>query len=435
MGFHVSCSGADFIKELSQDANGFFGEPHALYMIGLATVVDEDALEWFLDYEMAFDSLTGHFAAFVLFYNRARLKVGYPDLGGYKLFPEYRSGDPIEVSLPAEVLRAGAWAVDDFLLDRPDVLIAKEIFVRSMTYESDAIARQLGIVDKLPCIVMFDDPRSDEFYLIPVPNREDSFGEIRKLLGGFIKARENAAFLNAIDEWHRIRREVGVLEAEVTSINSASERRTGSRTLDEIESALRRARLELSSAKPKAFRRTINGVAQFGLPWGELRSSSNRIARAVRLSNLFEFADEKELMDQYRMQACQLLEIDRVQGGSYPDHDLARCLRELVDEEVSEVMQRIYTYFGLPSDGSRLSDILTEKRKSIESLNIAAKGQLAVIEKMNRPSLSPQFKELQSEKRREIFIQKLRSSALTMADKGPSVMSAISGVTNILPHL
>ena len=73
MGYRVRCPGVDLLNQLSRDAVGFLGKPYALYVVALATVVDDEALKWLADYETALDSVTGPYAAFLLFFNEALL--------------------------------------------------------------------------------------------------------------------------------------------------------------------------------------------------------------------------------------------------------------------------------------------------------------------------------------------------------------------------
>ncbi len=77
MGFHVSCDGIQLLREISASPNEFLEEPYSLYIIALATSIDDDVLEWLIENEISFDSLMGPLGAFFLFYNDARFKTRF----------------------------------------------------------------------------------------------------------------------------------------------------------------------------------------------------------------------------------------------------------------------------------------------------------------------------------------------------------------------
>src|SRR5689334_6282511 len=101
MGFYVTCPGADLLKQMSENADGLLGEPYALYIIALATYIDDEALQWISDYATAFDSLTGPFGVFLLFYNEASVATGW--------IPSNNLGN---VTISGKTLRGGSSAVD-----------------------------------------------------------------------------------------------------------------------------------------------------------------------------------------------------------------------------------------------------------------------------------------------------------------------------------
>lgn len=436
VGFHVTCSGADFLSRLSRDANGFFGEPHALYMIGLATVVDETAIKWFVDHEMALDSVTGPFAAFVLFYNEARFSVRNPYARLYQHEDLGEQGDTdqsLNIPMAGAILRQGGHAVDEVLRYRRDVLVKSDILVTSMTYESDAIARQLGILDRLPCIVVFDNPQSGEFYVVSLTDPETAFVEARALLGSFFSDPDNANFLKLLLNWRDIKNRVDVLGREILATTGTYKFRDPER----VERSLRDARLALENGKAKAFRTILSTMPSSSyLPWQELRRASDRIHKFRGLAGKLDgLAGRPDLRGHYEYEAAEILGATRSQDRSHDTNDAA-LLRELANNETEEVMRRLYGYFGFPGDGTwSESGILVAKRAEISALNAAAEETIRVIGQMDRPSLARQFKSLQSRRRRNDFIQKMHSSAIAVADKGPSLMNVITTATSVISHI
>lgn len=79
MGLAVNCQGADLLRELNSDKN-FFLRQYPLYVIALATEMDDEAIKWLVEYGRVLDSLTGEHIAFVTFYNSVRFRatIGEP---------------------------------------------------------------------------------------------------------------------------------------------------------------------------------------------------------------------------------------------------------------------------------------------------------------------------------------------------------------------
>ena len=146
MGFHIRCSGAEFLKQLARNPDDLFlGEPYALYFVALCTSIDDTALKWLYEHQLALDSLTGPYAAFSLFYNEATLRGDpFPAMWSPAVRGTY------EAVVPHSLLRQGEHAVDEALRYQPDYRMAEQILIRSTVYASDAIARELELIDSLP---------------------------------------------------------------------------------------------------------------------------------------------------------------------------------------------------------------------------------------------------------------------------------------------
>ena len=143
MGFHVNCSGAELLHGLRANASQFLHEPYSLYFIALATQVDDEALKWLHKYEMQLDSLCGPYAAFLTFYNQARLFAEpsprmwtqpltnlNSDLDSDRHQPQLQDA-AIEVELKSSVLNGGSGAVDAVLRFDPRAQTDKDVVVTS----------------------------------------------------------------------------------------------------------------------------------------------------------------------------------------------------------------------------------------------------------------------------------------------------------------
>ena len=201
MGFHIGCAGAELLRQLRRNASGFLSEPYSLYFIALATELDDEALTWLHKHEMQMDSLCGPYAASLLFYNKASLWAEpIPRLR----LREFDNGKPfVIVDIKPTILGGGSDSVDEALRFDPRTQTEKDILIRSMTYESDAIARELGIIDRLPCFVIFDDPSSDVFYALSLSNPDDNtFRDLRTLISSFVNDPEHLGYFSVLRKWH-----------------------------------------------------------------------------------------------------------------------------------------------------------------------------------------------------------------------------------------
>ena len=209
MGFGISCKGADLLKSLKQDEASVLGRIYPLYIITLATEVDDTEIEWLTKNGRALDSLTGDLIAFLVFYNSAKFSAksnsyGNIDLEGTRNIFNYEMPT---INVPSYAIQ-GAWSIRDYVQGSID--FPKEAFVTSMTYESDNLARALNIKpDMLPCLVLIDDPSSGDFYTIPFDGtKESTFNEIRNIVGQFQSENKYQNYFSAIKKWDALQQKL-----------------------------------------------------------------------------------------------------------------------------------------------------------------------------------------------------------------------------------
>ena len=207
MGFAVHCTGADLLERLKRDEDSLLGRRYPLYIIALATEVDDEAIQWLADYGRAMDSLTGEQIAFIVFYNSLCFRTTSP--GGLRTFitpvdtegtkKVFRYNLP-KIDVPPKALQ-GAWALRKHVAGK--MRFPDEAFVTSMTYQSDQVARALGIKPKeLPCLVYLDNPDSDNFYVLHI----ESYGKellttVRGVVGDYYSNPDHKAYFDLVRRW------------------------------------------------------------------------------------------------------------------------------------------------------------------------------------------------------------------------------------------
>jgi len=195
MGYRVDLRGPDLVLELRRNAAELFGKEYLIYIVALATALDDSALVWLKDHEQQIDSLTGDHIAFVTFYNSVRFRKGETPFRAlsFKRMIEMRNQP---------------WNDHDS-------------FVRSMTYESDSIAQYLGIDPcDLPCLVFFDDPKGLEFYTLPIGSVEnDLMYTLREIVGGLYSHPTNRDYFSLLHEHDSLLHQVESLRLQIANTN------------------------------------------------------------------------------------------------------------------------------------------------------------------------------------------------------------------------
>ncbi|MFD6496898.1 hypothetical protein ACFV99_32925 [Streptomyces sp. NPDC059944] len=346
---------------------------------------------------MALDSLTGPIAAFILFYNEAILKSSsYPAWRGISSSPS-----TVRLDISAEVLRRGTKAVDDVLRFQPGIEYEQEIFVTSMTYESDAVARELGIVDQLPCVVFFDSPTTDKFYIIPLGDQMDrAYEDIRTLLTSFSQDPSNAIYFDKLYRWHALKSKQERLEAQVSHVRAQHYARDSvARRENKIRPVLEEAREQLSTGRSKKFRVTLNSLSNSHLlPWVELREAADRVRQILYMAHNSSPRETNHLIN-------------------------------LAKIEVDQVMRSVYDFFEIYQVEESPWAANQEAANQIGAYLSALTGELSG---MPRPSLEPHFRRLRSRRKRATWLTKARASVSGAMQQAPSVLETIERASTTL---
>lgn len=218
MGFRVRTTGIDLVWHLRNNVKKLFGHEYSLYIIALATEVDDEALAGLIKNERAIDSLTGEDIAFITFYNSVRFFVDpadAPKAYSYKsllrknldIYHRHEEGSKFAptIEVPSELIKEShPYHLSEYLFKHVDLDYGA--FALSMTYESDSIARYLGIEpSELPCLVFIDNPKSEEYYILPINLLGDKLITVlRKVIGQFYSHKLNKPYFELIRKFEML---------------------------------------------------------------------------------------------------------------------------------------------------------------------------------------------------------------------------------------
>jgi archaellum component FlaC len=224
--YGARCTGAELLNYISNNEKELFGRQYLLYIIALATTVDDVAIRWLCRNARAIDSLTGESIAFIVFYDSLK----------------FYATPPSETDLPVDINRAinetmgpkmrnvvepifPTFSVTKKQLQscrlnvEPDYDLQKKAFLISTTYESEKAAKALGIkhVD-LPCLVFIDDPSCKEKYLLHMEFNDRLFRYLRKIVDIFDADNNVKAYMELIDELNKLQGDLEDLKMQKSRI-------------------------------------------------------------------------------------------------------------------------------------------------------------------------------------------------------------------------
>lgn len=189
MGYHVRIDEQSqaLLARLTLEPGKVFGKPYSGYLLFLVTQHDKQQLEWIVNNAPGLDSLTGQYLAYAIF---------------AKSFPiKFRTDSPrtvVEALLGERSKYTSAGEIPPELLKRPQevtrlvengefgiVLDGDEL--TAVTYGTDLVARELGLLDRLPCLVVLDAVPAQSPQVIPLTPKllPDLFLHLRGALSRF----------------------------------------------------------------------------------------------------------------------------------------------------------------------------------------------------------------------------------------------------------
>jgi hypothetical protein len=434
MGFHVYCSGAELLHRLRANASGFLGEPYAAYLLALATQVDDEALTWLHRYEMQLDSLCGPYAAFLMFYNDVRLNAEpgpnlwapsfEEDQGDHDIEHTPWSNDGrIEIELKPSVLNGGAESVDSVLRFDPRAQTHNEVLVTSMTYESDTVARELGMLDQLPCLILFDDPASNDVYTFSLANSDaGTLRDLRTLLSMFLNDSAHSEYLKMLATWHSHNAKLLQLRARLGTLLESVPKRP-----DYIYAELRRAREMFIVGRMKDFRTTVNLMESKSgnvgrLPWGQLRTITSDATRMLSLSRRI-LADETA-QDHRAKSLEQAQQLARLPASAHRDITV-RALQDHVERAAEAAVELILDSLSLGKVEGLLPEPVRQLRRDIDEETKMLQDLNQELASMPRPSLSRHVTHMNRSKRNKSIIKGTQRVLTEASTRIPSILDAV----------
>jgi hypothetical protein len=441
MGFHVGCPGAALLQRLTTDPEEFLGAPYAVYVIALATSIDDHALRWIQEYNMALDSLFGPLGAFMLFYNEAHLRVDTP-------YGWASTVGTQEVDVSARVLRRGSDAVDEVLRYTPERVTSSDVLARSMTYESDAVARLLNITDRLPCLLITDDPRGSEFHIVPLD--EDGLNglkTLRLLLARFSSGEDYEPYFKELLEWHRVDdvRRFHLAQAQRAKASYKYEMRDDRALAVPL---LREAREVIRGGNAKQFRERINTLTSQpevtrNIQWQNLRVLSNRISSIHSVYGLASSSGDVPhaaiQLERLQEKAARVLQVSPAATTHLSAEALCLRLKQAKNELVDELMARVALEISAPPLDTPVEYPWETDERMARRLSDRLAAGLARIRELKRPAIGPYVDQLRRDSKRRVAIDTVKQSmvkgvqyasvVLDAVDKGMKVAGLASGTT------
>lgn len=170
MGYHVRIDEQSqaLLRTLTLEPGKVFGKLYSGYLLFLVTQHDKQQLEWIVSNAPGLDSLTGQYLAYAIFAKSFPIKFRtdasrnlVESLLGDQSWSRFMGEIPPELlKRPHEVTRLvenGAFGV---VLDGDELT--------AVTYGTDLVARELGLLDKLPCLVVLDAVPAQSPQVIPL---------------------------------------------------------------------------------------------------------------------------------------------------------------------------------------------------------------------------------------------------------------------------
>lgn len=197
MGYHFRIDEASraLIDALTDEPSRVFGRLYSAYLLFLVTQHDKKQLAWIVENAPGLDSLTGRHLAYAVFAKSFPVKIR-TDAAASHIRESYGGRDPARLlreirpellQRPNEITRLvedGAFGV---------VLDGQEL--TALTYGSDLVARELGVLDRLPCLVVIDGVPAHEPLVVPLSDKlmPELFQRLRGAVAQFYKVDGHTA--------------------------------------------------------------------------------------------------------------------------------------------------------------------------------------------------------------------------------------------------
>ena len=150
MGFRVSLDekSEELIRLIKSDPSKVFGSLYSAYMLFLIGEHDESELKWLLDNAKTLDSLTGNHVAYAVFAKQFKVKL--------HTHSAERERSPRTVGQIKLADIEDSRNISRLIKDGRFGMVVDGDELTAITYGTDLVASELGLVGRLPCVVIID---------------------------------------------------------------------------------------------------------------------------------------------------------------------------------------------------------------------------------------------------------------------------------------
>ena len=219
MGFRLELEGGrkmeQMLRLLRTSPSNIFPQPFSGYLLFLFTGREQSLIKAFRREVIDLDALTGDTVAFALFVERLTLTVSSADPPPGRLHQtrkrpasarEFNSSDLSRYPSVIQLVKSGklGW------INKGDELIA-------CTYATNKIARELGILSKLPCLVVYDGHPGSPYETVPLT--KELLSELIPILRSTIDRLRSRPgyrhYLDVLNELHQLNANTSRMAHEV----------------------------------------------------------------------------------------------------------------------------------------------------------------------------------------------------------------------------
>lgn len=204
MGYHVRIDEQSqaLLGALTLEPDKVFGKLYSGYLLFLVTQHDKQQLDWVVSNAPGLDSLTGHYLAYAIFAKSFPIKfrTDAPRSVVESLWTD-RAMSNAKKEIPPELLKHPREVTR--LVENGDfgvILDGDEL--TAITYGTDLVARELGVLDKLPCLVVLDAIPTQSPQVIPLTPKllPDLFPHLRGAVSRFYAVGGHTAIRKDAEE-------------------------------------------------------------------------------------------------------------------------------------------------------------------------------------------------------------------------------------------
>lgn len=157
MGYHVSIdeSSQAMIRTLASEPNKVFAKLYSAYLLFLVTQHDRQQLDWVVSNAPGIDSLTGQYLAYAIFAKNFPVKIRTDATRALAEAELANRHEQLLEGIPPELLKRST-EITRLVENGSFGVVLDGDELTAITYGSDIVARELGVLDRLPCLVVLD---------------------------------------------------------------------------------------------------------------------------------------------------------------------------------------------------------------------------------------------------------------------------------------